>query len=142
MSYLSAIRGVPPDLSPAAVARHTAAAARSTAAHEFSDKLAEYKRAALVARERGDHQAARLLSNHYPRDGTPALTPKEVQNLITREIPKEPPPSKNNKDLTPLEIRELELRGLFGGRTRKHRSRRFKNKKSKKHMRRRTTRKH
>ena len=116
-----------------------------------SDKLAEYKRAALVAMKRGDFEAMRLLSNHYPRNGTPALTPKEVQNLITRdvptrEVPKETPPTKNNKDLSEVERRELELHGLFGGKTRKHgkRSRRFKNKKSKKRVvrRRRTTRKH
>ena len=48
-----------------------------------------------------------------------------------------PPPPKNNKDLTPLERRQLELHGLFGGKTRKHskRSRRLKNRKStKKHI--------
>ena len=145
MAYLSAIRGVPPDLSPAAVSRYTAALARAKDWHKFGDKLTEYKRAALVAMKRGDHDAARLLSNHYPRDGTPALTSKEVENILTREVPKEPvAPQKNNKDLTPLEIRELELRGLFGGMTRKYlRRRRNAKKTGKKHRRRRRgTRKH
>ena len=101
----------------------------------------------LDARKRGDLEAFELFRKHYRRDGSLTLTPNQIHNLKTRAVPRPPtpatvaapvpPPPKNNKDLTPLERRQLELHGLFGGKTRKHskRSRRLKNRKStKKHI--------